>query len=87
MAFLGVHLKCAKAEKGDANVSVSVVLDFAVVTAEFETGRPSRNADDISGGLASNVKIKPCRVRRFEHSHVPCYYSTQRHQYTPTHCI
>jgi len=81
------YLKCSKADEDNSNRSVGVVLNTLGVTAEFETGSESGYTYYVGRGLASNVKIKPSRVCRFEHLQVPRDYGTRWHQYAPAHRI
>lgn len=57
-----MYLKSSKTEEGYSDVSVRVLSNANGITAKFETGCPTGNADGIGRGLASNVKVKPGRI-------------------------
>lgn len=81
------YLKGGKREEKNADGSVDSLLDAGRFVSELHTGCPSSNSDDVGRGLASNMKVKPGGVRRFEHLHVPRDYDSDRHHDTPADYI
>ncbi|RDX63972.1 hypothetical protein CR513_57534, partial [Mucuna pruriens] len=77
----------SKADKDNSKCSVSVIVNTVGFSAEFETRTKSSNTNYVGRGLASDMKIKPSRVCRFEHLQVPCDYGTRWHQDAPAHSI
>lgn len=56
------YLKSSEGEEGDADVPVGGMGNAGRVAAEFKTGSPSGDTDDVGRGLAGYMEVKPGRV-------------------------
>ena len=56
------YLKGSEAKERDANVAVGGMLNAAGITSKFKAGGPSGNTDNVGGGLAGHMKVKPSGI-------------------------